>query len=420
MTSSLFPPASTAPGFRDVPRTGVIFVMTEAAKAGYTPSDPSWSNLGQGAPETGPLPGGIARVTSIPVEPDDYEYSRVDGDIALRRAVATLYNERFRIGKRSQYTEENVAISSGGRVGLTRIVSALGRTNIGHILPDYTAYEELLEAFDSFVPIPILPSRAHGYLLSLEELEREILGRGLSAILLSNPANPTGQLLEGDTLRAWVDLARSHECSLIFDEFYSHYLYGCTRLANSAAECVEDVNKDPIIIVDGLTKNWRYPGFRLSWTVGPRAIVEAISSAGSFLDGGPSQPIQRIARTLVTRVQADQEARSIQSHFSAKRSLLMDGLRNLGIKVDSEPKGAFYCWADLSELPQGLRDGMNFFEAALKVGVIVVPGEFFDINPGQRRPERQSRFQQHARISFGPSTQSIEGALKRLKTILPA
>ena len=41
------------PAFRQVPMTGVIFVTTEAAKAGFSPHDPTWANLGQGAPEVG-------------------------------------------------------------------------------------------------------------------------------------------------------------------------------------------------------------------------------------------------------------------------------------------------------------------------------------------------------------------------------
>ena len=43
--------------FRTVPRTGVIFVTTEATKLGFSPRNPDWCNLGQGQPETGELPG---------------------------------------------------------------------------------------------------------------------------------------------------------------------------------------------------------------------------------------------------------------------------------------------------------------------------------------------------------------------------
>ena len=51
-------------------------------------------------------------------------------------------------------------------------------------------------------------------------------------------------------------------------------------------------SEGPIVIMDGLTKNWRYPGWRVTWTVGPKRVIEAITSAGSFLDGGGSKGLQ--------------------------------------------------------------------------------------------------------------------------------
>src|SRR5204863_2486367 len=60
--------------FRPVPRTGVIYVMTEAQKKGFSSHDPEWANLGQGQPETGPLPGAPERVDSVTVHVDDQEY----------------------------------------------------------------------------------------------------------------------------------------------------------------------------------------------------------------------------------------------------------------------------------------------------------------------------------------------------------
>ena len=46
----------TLSAFRSVPRTGVIYVTTEAAKRGFRPNDPAWCNLGQGSPRPGPSP----------------------------------------------------------------------------------------------------------------------------------------------------------------------------------------------------------------------------------------------------------------------------------------------------------------------------------------------------------------------------
>jgi N-succinyldiaminopimelate aminotransferase len=61
------------PSFRTVPRTGVIFVMAEAAKLGYKPGAAGWSNLGQGMPETGPLPGGPPRRAAVAIDPAHQE-----------------------------------------------------------------------------------------------------------------------------------------------------------------------------------------------------------------------------------------------------------------------------------------------------------------------------------------------------------
>ena len=407
------------PGFRPVPKTGVIYVMTEAGKLGYKAGDPNWVNLGQGAPETGPMEGAPERMLSISVDSyDDLEYAPVDGLVELKVAVAELYNQRYRVGKKSQYTKDNVSICSGGRLAVTRAVSALGRTNIGHFLPDYTAYEELLDSFGSFVPIPILTDQSEGYQVTASALKDEILGRGLSAIILSNPSNPTGKTIQGDDLKNWVQTSRDTQCTMVLDEFYSHYLYSGDKLSLSGAEYVEDVDKDPILIIDGLTKNWRYPGFRVSWTVGPKSLIGSLASAGSFLDGGCARPMQLAAIKLVNRDTADQEAKAIQKNFSSKRDFMIETLANMGISVDPKPAGGFYCWADLSDLPEHLNTGMKFFNEALKVGVITVPGVFFDINPGQRRPDRPSRFEKFSRFSFGPSMEELEKGLSKLKQLI--
>jgi N-succinyldiaminopimelate aminotransferase len=57
---------------------------------------------------------------------------------------------------------------------------------------------------------------------------------------------------------------------------------------------------------------------------------------------------------------------------------------------------------------------MGFFRAALEKKVIVVPGEFFDVNPGKRRAGRTSRFRAHVRFSFGPAEATVRAGLERL------
>ncbi len=408
--------------FRPVPRTGVIYVMAEAAERGFAYGKAGWANLGQGAPETGELPGCTPRVHHIDVDPASHEYGPVGGLLELREAVAALYNARYRKGLPSQYTAENVAISAGGRTALTRVLATLGNGHLGHLLPDYTAYEELLGIFRAFVPIPIVLDPAEGFALTPARLRAEIVGKGLGAVLLSNPCNPTGQVVRGRDMRAWVETSRKLGCALILDEFYSHYLYDAAAASEgastSAARFVEDVNEDPVILVDGLTKNWRYPGFRLAWTVGPRDVIERLTSAGSFLDGGPPHPMQRAALPLLAREHADREALAIQKAFAEKRWMMLERIRELGLGLDHVPLGAFYCFVSLENLPPALQDGHAFFRAALEKQVIVVPGEFFDVNPGKRRSHIPSRLKSYVRLSFGPEAQVVREGMDRLAAMI--
>src|SRR5262249_46490524 len=308
---STFPRPKTGPqpvdgpsfaAFREVPRTGVIYVTTEANKHGYSSSADDWCNLGQGMPESEALAGAPPRIDSLPIQDGDQEYPRVAGRWELREAIAGFYNELFRRGMGSKYSAENVGVSGGGRSALTRVAASLGNINLGHFLPDYTAYEELLSVFRLFSPIPILLEPERGYAFSGADLRREVLGRGLSAILASNPANPTGKAIGGDDLAGWGAGGRERDRALVFDEVYSHYVWRPDLQAQggieTAARYVEDVDRDPVVILDGLTKNWRYPGWRVTWTVAPRRVIEGVVSAGSFLDGGGSRPLQRKAIEL--------------------------------------------------------------------------------------------------------------------------
>jgi N-succinyldiaminopimelate aminotransferase len=413
---------TTLQALRRVPRTGVVYVTREATTRGYRGGHPDWCNLGQGQPETGPLPGAPPRVNSLEIDPADHDYAPVGGIGELREAVAALYNRLFRRGMPSQYSAENVAISGGGRAALTRAVAALDRVNLGHFLPDYTAYEELLDIFRLVSPIPILLSREQGYRFSIEELRREVLGRGLSALLVSNPCNPMGKLVSGNELASWVALGRELDCTFLFDEFYSHYIWSPAPEEPgpivSAARYVEDVDRDPVVIFDGLTKNWRYPGWRVTWTVGPRQVIEAVESAGSFLDGGGSRPSQRAAVPLLDPEVTLAETAAIQRAFTAKRELMLGRMRDLGLVLDRSPDGTFYSFASVRELPAPVSDGMAFFRAALEERVICVPGVFFDVNPGQRRAQRLSRFHQYVRLSFGPSIDEVERGLQRLEDLI--
>jgi hypothetical protein len=204
------------------------------------------------------------------------------------------------------------------------------------------------------------------------------------------------------------------------DEFYSHYVYTGRPEQGpkliSAAAYVEDVNNDPVIVVDGLTKGWRYPGWRISWTLGPKEVITAIASAGSFLDGGANNPFQPEVLSLLDPEYVMEDAAALETHFRAKRNYMLERLYAMGIQVEAEPEGTFYVWANLSQLPEPLNDGMNFFKEGLKENVITVPGVFFDVNPERRRT--YARYRKYTRVSFGPEMEALERGLDSIERVI--
>ncbi len=156
----------------------------------------------------------------------------------------------------------------------------------------------------------------------------------------------------------------------------------------------------------------------MTWAVGPRSAIDVMASAGSFLDGGASRPMQRASLALLGEEGAVAEAAAIQRHFRPKRERLISGLERLGVRIDRLPEGTFYVWGDVGRLPGPLSDGLGFFRAGLEKKIITIPGEFFDINPGRRRGNRASRYRSYVRFSFGPDLATIERALARLETMV--
>jgi aspartate/methionine/tyrosine aminotransferase len=408
--------------FRDVPCMGAVHVLAEAMKKGFTSSDPDWCNLGQGQPEVGVIEGAPARVDSVCWSLVDQAYASASGLSPLREVIAEHYNRLYRAGRPSKYRAENIAVAAGGRVALSRLIASLGSVRVGYQTPDYMAYEDMLASqAHRLTPLHVPTSVDQGFRLPPAQFASAVKDLRLDAYLLSNPCNPTGQLIEGADLAAYVDTARTRRCALLIDEFYSHFIFESNGSPAaqpvSAARFVEDVDRDPVVLIDGLTKNFRYPGWRIGWMVGPASVIEQVTRVASGFDGGPSAPMQRAVMEVLSPAHVDRETRAVREWFAQKRRLMIDALREMGIRVPCEPRGTFYVWGDLSALPTPLDDADAFLSAALDHRVMVVPGRFFDINPnGARAADPDLR--RWMRFSAGPTPTTLREGLSRLQYMI--
>ncbi|KAI9571379.1 pyridoxal phosphate-dependent transferase [Boletus coccyginus] len=418
------PDEETVPGIEHPGSTGVIYCSDRAMANGFSYAcSHEWANLGQGAPEVGPIPNALPRPDAIAMPIDSLEYAPTTGVKALREAVANLYNHTYRQGKTSKYTYENVCIVPGGRSGLSRVAAVVSDVYCSYQIPDYTAYDQVLSAFKRLVPVPTVLDPKRKYRLDIEQTKRDIRTQGLAVIIASNPRNPTGQVIAGKDLKELVALSKEGT-TLILDEFYSWYIYPEHERdfgkSISSAEYVDDVNTDPVVIIDGLTKNWRLPGWRVCWVIGPKNLITALSQSGSFLDGGANHPMQLAAIPLLEPSRVAQEKLALQKHFKAKRDHVLKRLHDIHLDVDIPPQATFYIWLNLEKLPPPLNNGLTFFEELLKEQTIVIPGIFFDINPAHRRNLFHSPCHHFVRLSFGPPLEDLDKGIDAIERMVKA
>ena len=205
------------------------------------------------------------------------------------------------------------------------------------------------------------------------------------------------------------------------DEFYSNYVYNAdgtpAAVPLSALAAVEDVNRDPLVVFDGLTKGFRYPGWRAGWAVGPKYLIEMINRAASAIDGGPSTLVQRAAIEALQPGRAEAETQATRAVFAEKRRRMLEGLAELGIRPAAAPEGTFYVWGSLAALPDPINDADRLFERLLEKKMMIVPGHFFDIRPYRTRPVEEP-MRAWARFSYGPSAAQLEEGLRRLGEVV--
>ncbi len=356
--------------FREIPDMGVIWVMDEAIKLGFFNGNPDWVNLGQGQPEFGEMEGAPSRIKNFTIEISDNAYGPLNGTLVLRKKIADHYNRLYRKNEDSKYTAENVSVAMGGRLVLTQICSMLGNIRLGYKLPEYPAYEDLINNHKGKIEaIQLETNSENNFSIPSSEFSSLVKENKLDAFLFSNPCNPTGSIIEGNELKNYLKISIEQKCTLIIDEMYSHYIFHDREPGSepiSIAKYIGDVNDDSVLIVDGLTKSFRYPGWRLAWAIGPEHLIKNLNRVASAVDGGPSQPVQRAAMEVLEPQKADQETAALRTVFSRKRNMMLDCLRENGIICSSGTKGTFYIWGDISKLPGTINNSDSFFKEALK------------------------------------------------------
>jgi aspartate/methionine/tyrosine aminotransferase len=326
------------------------------------------------------------------------QYTDALGLGPLRDAIAGHYETAFGIA----VDPRRIVVTAGASAGLLLACAALVGEGDQVLMPDpcYPCNRHFVSAFGGS-PVLVPSDAGQRYQLTAAGVERRWDAR-TRGVIVASPSNPTGTSMTGPQMQQMLAAVRARGGFAVVDEIYQGLSYDHAPL--SALQFDPDV-----ITVNSFSKYFNMTGWRLGWLVVPEALVPVFEKLAQNLFICPSAIAQHAAMACFHPDSiAIYEQR--RAEFKRRRDFLVPALRELGFQVPVMPDGAFYVYADISQLAhKASADSAAFCMDVLRdSAVAIVPGADF----GFAAPLR------HVRLSYATALPRIEQAVERLAGLL--
>ncbi|OBH02638.1 pyridoxal phosphate-dependent aminotransferase [Mycobacterium sp. E1747] len=347
-------------------------------------------NLSAGQPSVG-APEPVRAAAAAALHVNELGYTVTLGIPELRAAIATDYLRQH--GLRVEPGEVVLTTGSSGGFLLAFLACFDAGDRVALASPGYPCYRNILSALGcEVVEIPCGPqTRFQPTVQMLERLDPPPHG-----VIVASPANPTGTVIAPAELAAIASWCEASGVRLISDEVYHGLIYEGAPQTSCAWQTSRDA-----VVVNSFSKYYAMTGWRLGWMLVPPALLRAVDRlTGNFTICPPV--LSQLAAVAAFTPESTAEADDNLHHYATNRTLLLDGLRRIGIDRLAPTDGAFYVYADVSELTT---DSTAFCSKLLSdTGVAIAPGIDFDTTHGDS----------FVRLSFAGPTNDIEEALRRI------
>src|SRR5439155_13339485 len=225
-------------------------------------------SLGVGEPDF-VTPNAIRQAAIRSIEEGQTSYTSNYGLPELREAVARQLRRLYGV----EYDPQSeIILTAGVSEGLNLATQAIldPGDEVLSADPAYVAYmPSVVLAGGVFVPVQTTPEG--GFRLEAKAVEEHVTPRS-KAILLGYPANPTGAVMDRQSLGAIAGLAESHDLYVISDEIYDRLVYGLEQVCVAGLPGMQQTT----VLLGGFSKTYAMTGWRLGWVCAPAVIVEAM------------------------------------------------------------------------------------------------------------------------------------------------
>ncbi len=340
-----------------------------------------------GQPGTGAPLGAQAAVGAALDQPLGYTVAL--GLPALRSGIADLYQRWYGVAVSPDRVIVTAGSSAAFLLAFTALFDAGDRVGMGE--PGYPSYRQILRAL-SLTPVGIPASEGN----RLQPVPGDLDGSDIKGLIIASPGNPSGTMLSHSALSDLIAYADQHDIAFISDEIYHGLHYGDRAI--SALEITDNA-----YVINSFSKYFSMTGWRIGWMIVPPDHVRLIERLAQNMFICPPH-VAQVAALAALECEAEAEANRVT--YATNRRLMLDGLPRAGFTRIAPPDGAFYIYADVSDLTP---DSRAFADELLHgAGVAVTPGLDFDPVRGHKT----------LRFSYARSTADITEGLVRLQAYM--
>lgn len=295
------------------------------------------------------------------IEADKTKYSLSLGNLDFRERICA-YEARV---NGVNYEPYEVLITSGNTEGISAVLLTI--INPGDeiivLTPGYPLYPSITN-FAGGVAISLDTSN-NQFQVTSDMLESVITPR-TKAIVITSPSNPTGTILNQDSLTAIAGAAKKHRFFMVADDCYNQIVFCETCKGIAQFEALKEL----IIICQSLSKSYAMTGWRLGYILATPELLEEVMKVHEYVISGVSTFSQDGGRAAM-----DYDPKDMVASYKKRRDYIYDRLIKMGLDV-VKPEGAFYAFPSIKKF--GLKSWDFCQRLVLEEQVAFMPGICFE------------------------------------------
>ena len=316
-------------------------------------------------------------------------YTAANGLPELRQAIADQYQPG------SNLDADRILVTPGSSGALQLVMAMLLNSGDGLMLadPGYPCNRHIASLFNAEVQ-SVAVDEATDYQLTAELVEKH-WQRNTRVVLIASPSNPTGTLISNEQLSAITHLLEEKGATLVVDEIYHGLVYD--EKPDSALKI-----SDQLFVINSFSKYYGMTGWRVGWLVVPVDFIEVANRlAQNMFLAAPT--ISQYAALAALGQETEEELSRRRDVFHQRRDVLLPLIEAAGFKVRTKPAGAFYIYADCSEISD---DSMALCDSLLhQAGVAITPGADFGSHKSNV----------HIRFSYANTIENLQEGMRRIQ-----